>query len=123
MPAQRTFNTSAARAVAPAAAPKREEIKADIGANGKPDWTRYNATVMGAVYVPGWHIHKESGLPGLPVTTEPYKMVSFVAPREYGPDEGWIRVATRKEKMLATKRRQARRRAAAVEADIAVQEE
>jgi hypothetical protein len=109
-------------------APKREEIKADIGVDGKPDWTRYNATVVGAVYVPGWTVHKDSCLPGIPVSTQPYKMVSFAATREYGPDEGWIRIPTRKEKLLAAKRRQARRRAAAVEAGVygevtAVQEE
>lgn len=126
MPAQRSFNTSAARAVAPKA-PQREEIKADIGPDGKPDWSRYNRTIVGAVWVPGWTPHQDSCLPGLPVATQPYKVVSFAAPREYGPDEGWTHVPTRKEKERARKRRAARRRDAAVAAgvygDVAVTQE
>jgi len=85
----------------------REVVGPDVLANGKNDWSRYNATVVGAVYVPGWHVHKDSGLPGINIAArKPYKNVFFGAEHEWENDEvGWTHVG-RSKKSKKGKRRQ-----------------
>jgi hypothetical protein len=74
---------------------KSKVTEPDILANGKKDWSRYNATVVGAVWVPN-QPSNPGGLPGIDRTRSiPYRNVSFAAKREYGPNEGWIHVGKR----------------------------
>jgi hypothetical protein len=73
----------------------REESKPDINPiTGKPDWSRYNASVVGNVPVVGAPAHPTCA-PGLEATQgpnarpPPYSMISFGG-REYKDDEdGW----------------------------------
>jgi hypothetical protein len=74
--------------------------EADILANGKKDWSRYNATVVGACWVPNQPFNPGRA-PGLPSSDEilPYKNVFFGAQREWkNEDEGW-QVVPRRSKM------------------------
>ena len=76
----------------------RKATDYDTLPNGKKDWSRYNATVVGAQWVPN-QPKTPIGLPGLELAPKPtYRMVSFAAKREYGPDEGWIHVGKRGKK-------------------------
>lgn len=87
-----------------AAAP-REEPKPDINPiTGKPDWSRYNATIVGYAPVPGAPANP-GFLPGLEATQgpnacpPPYRPVSFGAQREYVDDnDGWQRVVRTKRR-------------------------
>ncbi len=77
---------------------KRKVTDPDILSNGKKDWSRYNATIVGAVWVPN-QPKTPTSLPGIDTTRNiPYRNVSFAAKREYGPDEGWIHVGKRGKK-------------------------
>ena len=88
-----------------APAPAREEPKPDINPlTGKPDWSRYNATIVGNVPVVGAPANP-GFLPGLEATQgpdarpPPYRPVSFAAQREYANDEdGWQRVVRAKNR-------------------------
>ena len=81
----------------------REEPKPDINPiTGKPDWSRYNATIVGNVPLPGAPAHPAYA-PGLEATQgpdacpPPYRNVSFGATREYKDDEdGWQTVTRRR---------------------------
>lgn len=87
------FTNAASAAVAPQA--KNAAPEPDILANGKKDWSRYNATVVGAQWVPN-QPSNPGCLPGIDITKSiPYRPVSFAAKREYGPEEGWIKVGRR----------------------------
>lgn len=90
---------------ATAAAPKAEP-KPDIDPRtGKPDWSRYNATVVGnrpATNVRSCHNAHPAGLQCADCTpgyVEPvYMPVSFAASREYKDDEdGWQTVSYKKK--------------------------
>lgn len=78
----------------------REEPKPDIDPRtGKPDWSRYNATVVGNVPATNvrscWSAHAAgiSCRACTPGYVEPvYQNVSFGATREYADDEGWQHV-------------------------------
>ena len=85
----------------------REVVGPDVLANGKKDWSRYNATVVGAVYVPGWHIRKEACLPGISLEgRKPYKNVFFGAEREWAnDDEGWTHVGRSKKALRRAERK------------------
>ncbi len=76
----------------------REEPKPDIDPRtGKPDWSRYNATIVGNAPLQGAPLHPAYA-PGLEATQgpnarpPPYRNVSFAATREYADDEGWQHV-------------------------------
>jgi len=79
----------------------REEPKPDIDPRtGKPDWSRYNASIVGNVHLPGAPLHPAYA-PGLEATQGPnarppvYRPVSFGATREYKDDEdGWQTVTS-----------------------------
>jgi len=75
----------------------------DIGHDGKPDWTRFNATVLGNLPTET-SLYSYTHLPG--INHEPffYQNVFFGATREYGPEEGW-QVVQRRRKGQQNKRR------------------
>lgn len=83
----------------------RVEPKPDINPlTGKPDWTRYNASIVGNVPLIGAPAHPVC-LPGLEATQgpdarpPPYRPVSFGATREYKDDEdGWQTVTRTKRR-------------------------
>jgi hypothetical protein len=65
-----------------------KETLYDIGHDGKPDWTRFNASVLGNLPVNN-SIYTLSHLPGINYEPYVYQNVFFGATREYGPEEGW----------------------------------
>lgn len=89
--------------VATPSAPVIERPGPDINPRtGKKDWTRYNATIVGAAWDLRAPLHPAC-LPGLsPVPKSGYKTVFFGADREYDEDEGWQKV---KPKRTSKKRR------------------
>jgi hypothetical protein len=111
---------AAGRGTESAAPPKKSiyEIRAEmtpvIDRFGKKDWSRYNATIPGAVWDVAKPLHI-AYLPGLDSTQSPtarpapYETISFAAPREYGPEEGWTRVrhGQKKRKQRRERRQQA----------------
>lgn len=60
----------------------------DIGRDGKPDWTRFNESVLGNRSVEK-SLYAYSHLPGINHEPYFYQNVFFGAIREYGPEEGW----------------------------------
>lgn len=107
LPATRYHHSTMSRPMmnrSAATAAPRMEPKPDINPlTGKPDWSRYNATVVGNVPVVG-----AAANPGFPPGLEatqgpnarppPYRMVSFGG-REYANDEdGWQRVVRAKNR-------------------------
>ncbi len=95
---------SATMKTTPAAAP-HVEPKPDINPiTGKPDWSRYNASIVGNVPVVGAPANPGFA-PGLEATQgpnarpPPYRPVSFGATREYKDDEdGWQTVTRTKRR-------------------------
>ena len=67
--------------------------------NGKADWSRYNATVVGAS-----RVIPNPRLGCFDDSQPTYRVVSFAADREYGPEEGWQTVH-RSTKMRRQKNR------------------
>jgi len=60
--------------------------------NGKNDWSRYNATIVG--YHPLLTDHQWGKFDD---SKPAYKVVFFGADREYGPEEGWQRVGSKRK--------------------------
>jgi hypothetical protein len=93
------------------AAPVIERPGPDILSNGKKDWSRYNATIVGAAWDLRAPAHPAYA-PGLIPSNTPYRTVFFGADREYGPDEGWQKVRPKR----SSKKRRARQAREAQEA-------
>lgn len=94
----RTQQQSNRRRAAPAgpAAPPKVEIPADIDPKtGKKDWSRYNATVVGAVWdlrAPA-HPAGPPGLPAPPAAATPARRVAWLGERRVTEEPGaWIHV-------------------------------
>lgn len=110
MPAYRQ-NTRVASAPTGPTAPPKVEIGPEIDSRtGKKDWSRYNASVVGAAwnlraplyppcasglgYTASYGVHPIEGIP-----THGYNIVSFAAKREWlDENEGWTRVRQQSKK-------------------------
>jgi hypothetical protein len=100
MPAYNNSNRRRAPAKKDVAPPKPEP-KPDIDPKtGKPDWSRYNATVVGAGWDPRAPLHPAE-LPGLAAARERglAAQAAWLATRKTytyeDPDDGWVRVRSR----------------------------
>ncbi len=120
MPAYRQ-NTRAPRAAAVSAAPAKEEIKPDIDPRtGKKDWSRYNASIVGArwnaaiplripclgglAFTATYGVHPVAGIPPA------YQPVSFAPQVAWEDDEqGWTHVGRNKKRQAAKRRTRANR--------------
>ena len=87
----------------PDVAPPKVEIGPDRDAYGRPDWTRYNATVVGNNPVPGAPEHPRE-LPGVAEARErglAAQAVWFATRKTYeyeDDEEGWQRVKRKSRK-------------------------
>lgn len=62
---------------------------------------RHNAAVVGAVWDTNAPARPSHPIGIDPSARRPYKLVSFAAPREYGPEEGWAHVGRKKRRAAA----------------------